>query len=114
MELRQRELEEFGLPHHRKLWAQLSQLEEEKLGVGQLEPISRGLAPGDELAGLDLPRLLSDRLLEEDSALLHRLTPLLEPNELQQLALGNPSQQLRGTTASLEHHRLPIERKAEA
>lgn len=106
LELRQRELEEFGLPHHRKLWAQLSQLEEEKLGVGQLEPISRGLAPGDELAGLDLPRLLSDRLLEEDSALLHRLTPLLEPNELQQLALGNPSQQLRGTTASLERQRV--------
>jgi DNA primase len=99
-------LEEFGLPHHRKLWAQLSELEEEKLGLGQLEPISRGLAPGDVLAGLDLPRLLGDRLLEEDSALLHRLTALLEPNELQLLALGNPSQQLRGTTASLERQRV--------
>ena len=105
-ELRQRELEDFGLPHHRKLWAHLSALEEDNLGVGLLENISRGSEPGDQLADLDLPRLLSDLLLIEDSPLLQRLTALLEPGELQQLGLVNPSDQLRGTTASLERHRV--------
>ena len=105
-ELRQRELEDFGLPHHRKLWAHLSALEEDNLGLGLLENISRGADPGDQLADLDLPRLLSDFLLIEDSPLLQRLTALLEPGELQQLALVNPSDQLRGTTASLERHRV--------
>ena len=105
-ELRQRELEDFGLPHHRKLWAHLSALEEDNLGLGLLEGISRGAEPGDQLADLDLPRLLSDLLLIEDAALLQRLTALLEPGELQQLGLVNPSDQLRGTTASLERHRV--------
>ena len=105
-ELRQRELEDFGLPHHRKLWAHLSALEEDNLGVGLLENISRGSEPGDQLADLELPRLLSDLLLIEDSPLLQRLTALLEPGELQQLGLVNPSDQLRGTTASLERHRV--------
>ncbi|MEL0338833.1 MAG: DNA primase [Synechococcus sp.] len=105
-ELRQRELEDFGLPHHRKLWAHLSALEEDNLGVGLLEGISRGSEPGDQLADLDLPRLLSDLLLIEDPPLLQRLTALVEPGELQQLGLVNPSDQLRGTTASLERHRV--------
>ena len=105
-ELRQRELEDFGLPHHRQLWAHLSALEEDNLGVGLLENISRGSEPGDQLADLELPRLLSDLLLIEDSPLLQRLTALLEPGELQQLGLVNPSDQLRGTTASLERHRV--------
>ena len=105
-ELRQRELEDFGLPHHRKLWAHLSALEEDNLGLGLLENISRGSEPGDQLADLELPRLLSDLLLIEDAPLLQRLTALLEPGELQQLGLVNPSDQLRGTTASLERHRV--------
>ena len=105
-ELRQRELEDFGLPHHRKLWAHLSALEEDNLGVGLLEGISRGSEPGDQLVDLDLPRLLSDLLLIEDPPLLQRLTALVEPGELQQLGLVNPSDQLRGTTASLERHRV--------
>jgi DNA primase len=105
-ELRQRELEDFGLPHHRKLWAHLSALEEDNLGLGLLEGISRGSEPGDQLADLDLPRLLSDLLLIEDPPLLQRLTALVEPGELQQLGLVNPSDQLRGTTASLERHRV--------
>ena len=105
-ELRQRELEDFGLPHHRKLWAHLSALEEDNLGLGLLEGISSGSEPGDQLVDLDLPRLLSDLLLIEDPPLLQRLTALVEPGELQQLGLVNPSDQLRGTTASLERHRV--------
>ena len=42
----------------------------------------------------------------DDAPLLQRLTPLLEPSELQQLSLANPTDQLRGTTASLERHRV--------
>jgi DNA primase len=104
-ELRQRELEDFAIAHHRLLWASISELEEDNLGVGRLEAINRGTDPGDDLADLDLPRLLSDRLLVEESELLNRLTPLLEPNELQRMALAEPLLQLRGTTAVLERQR---------
>ena len=108
-ELRRRELDDFAIVHHRQLWAAISSLEEDNLGVGRLEMINRGSDPGVELADLDLPRLLSDQLLLSDaevpSDLLTRLTPLLEPTDVQRLALANPRLQLRGATASLERQR---------
>jgi DNA primase len=108
-ELRRRELDDFALAHHRQLWAAISSLEEDNLGVGRLEAINRGGDPGVELADLELPRLLSDQLLltdgESPSDLLSRLTPLLEPSDVQRLALANPLLQLRGATASLERQR---------
>ncbi len=108
-ELRRRELDDFAIAHHRQLWAAISSLEEDNLGVGRLETINRGMDPGVELADLDLPRLLSDQLLLSDaevpSDLLTRLTPLLEPTDVQRLALANPLLQLRGATASLERQR---------
>ncbi|MGC6483344.1 MAG: DNA primase [Synechococcus sp.] len=104
-ELRQRELEDFALQHHRLLWASLTDLEETNIGAGRLEAVSRGQDNGDALADLDLPRLLTDQLLLENSALVSRLTPLLEPGELQRLALANPMQQLRGTVAMLERQK---------
>jgi DNA primase len=108
-ELRRRELDDFAIAHHRQLWAAISSLEEDNLGVGRLEAINRGVDPGVELADLELPRLLSDLLLLSDSEapsdLPTRLTPLLEPSEVQRLALANPLLQLRGTTAALERQR---------
>ena len=105
VELRQRELDDFALKHHRLLWAAISGLEEVNLGVGRLEAINRGHDPGSDLADLDLPRLLGDQLVVEQSALLSRLTPLLEPNELQRMAFCQPLLQLRGATASLERQK---------
>ncbi len=108
-ELRRRELDDFAIAHHRQLWAAISSLEEDNLGVGRLEAINRGVDPGSELADLDLPRLLSDQLLLSDSEapsdLPTRLTPLLEPSDVQRLALANPLLQLRGATAALERQR---------
>jgi DNA primase len=111
-ELRQRELDDFAIAHHRQLWAALSALEEANIGVGRLEAINRGSDPCHELADLDLPRLLPDQLLMAQAEagvgaadLLARLTPLLEPSEVQRLALANPMLQLRGATASLERQR---------
>ena len=104
-ELRQRELEDFALQHHRLLWSAITDLEEGNIGSGRLEAISRGKDPGHELADLDLPRLLTDQLLLENSALVARLTPLLEPAELQRLALARPMDVLRGTTAILERQK---------
>ena len=104
-ELRQRELEDFALQHHRLLWASVSELEEDNLGVGRLEAVNRGEDGGEDLAELDLPRLLGERLVVEQSSLLNRLTPLLSPTEVQQLALAQPQLQLRGATAVLERQR---------
>jgi DNA primase len=103
--LRQRELDDFALRHHRQLWAAIGALEEDNLGAGRLEAINRGSDPGHDLADLDLPRLLADQLVVEQSELLGRLTPLLEPTELQRLALAQPLLVLRGATATLERQR---------
>ena len=105
VELRQRELDDFTLQPHRLLWAAISSLEEENLGAGRLEAINRGKDPGLDLGDLDLPRLLADQLVVEQSALLGRLTPLLEPNELQRMALSQPLLQLRGAAAALERQK---------
>ncbi|MAA98350.1 MAG: DNA primase [Stappia sp.] len=104
-ELRSRELEDFALQHHRLLWSGITDLEEGNLGSVRLEAISRGEDRGDELADLDLPRLLTDQLLLENSDLVTRLTPLLEPDELQRVALARPMDQLRGTAAMLERQK---------
>ncbi len=104
-ELRRHELEDFALSHHRQLWAAIGALEEDNLGAGRLELVNRGSDPGHELADLDLPRLLGEQLLVEQSALLTRLTPLLEPSEVQRLGLSQPQLQLRGATAALERQR---------
>ena len=104
-ELRRRELDDFALAHHRQLWAAISALEEDNLGVGRLEAVNRGTDPGGDLADLDLPRLLSDQLLMDQPDLLVRLTPLLEPSDVQRLSLQNPQLQLRGATAALERQR---------
>jgi DNA primase len=104
-ELRRRELDDFALQHHRLLWAAISGLEETNLGDGTLEAISRGQQQGLELGDLDLPRLLSDQLLVEQSDLQRRLTPLLEPSEVQRAGLSQPLLQLRGATAALERQK---------
>ena len=98
-QLRQWEQEDFALQPHRRLWASIAELEEDNLGAGRLEAISRGLDPGHDLADLDLPRLLFDRLLIEGNELLPRLTPLLQPTDVQRLALGQPLLLLRGAIA---------------
>ena len=104
-QLRQRELEDFALQPHRLLWASITELEESNLGSGRLEAITRGDDAGAELADLDLPNLLTDQLLLENSALMSRLTPLLAPGELEKLSLSEPLEQLRGTTAVLERQK---------
>lgn len=97
--LRDWEQDDFVLRDHRLLWAAISELEEGNLGAGRLEAISRGNDPGAELADLDLPRLLADQLLLEESQLHDRLLPLLQPTEVQRLGLSQPLLQLRGAVA---------------
>jgi len=104
-ELRRRELDDFAIAHHRQLWASISALEEDNLGAGRLEAVNRGVDTGSDLSDLDLPRLLSDQLLMAQPDLLGRLTPLLEPSDVQRLSLANPQLQLRGATAALERQR---------
>ncbi|MEB3235829.1 MAG: DNA primase [Cyanobacteriota bacterium] len=104
-ELHRRELDDFALQHHRLLWAAISNLEESNLGPERLEAITRGDDRGDTLADLDLPHLLSDQLLIDHSELITRLTPLLEPSEVQRAGLEQPQLQLRGAAAVLERQK---------
>jgi DNA primase len=98
-QLRLAEQDDFGLRHHRQLWATIGEVEEDNLGVERLEAINRGEDPGDDLGDLDLARLLADRLVMEQSELLDRLTPLLEPGEVRRLTLQRPLLELRGAIA---------------
>ncbi len=104
-ELRQRELEDFALQHHRLLWVTITSLEETNLGAELLEAIARGNDPGQELADIDLPRLLTDQLVLENNDLLKRLTPLLEPGEVQLAAMSKPIKHFHGTAAALERQK---------
>ncbi|ABX08636.1 DNA primase [Prochlorococcus marinus] len=105
-ELRQRELEDFALHHHRLLWSSISDIEESNLGMTLLESICRGDAPGDELSLIELPRLLLDQFTADNNDLLSsRFTPLLELGEVQMAAMKTPIPYLRGTLAVLERHK---------
>ncbi len=104
-ELRQRELEDFALHHHRLLWAAITDIEENNLGVEFMELIIRGDDPGVDLGVIDLPGLLIDQLLLQDSPLVARLTPLLEPSEVSLASLCKPLPQLRGAVAVLERQK---------
>ena len=73
-ELHRRELDDFALAHHRQIWAAISSLEEDNLGVGRLEAINRGTDPGHELADFDLPRLLADQLLDGEQRVFARVS----------------------------------------
>jgi DNA primase len=99
-QLRLAEQQDFVLRDHRLLWATIGEIEEDHLVPGRLEAIDRGEDLGLELGELDLPRLLGDRLVVEQSDLLSRLTPLLQPSDVEALALGQPELQLRGAIAS--------------
>ena len=103
--MRQRELEDFALQHHRLLWAGITDLEETNLGAGRIEAINRGNDTGEDLADIDLPRLLSDQLMVENTSLLTRLTHLLEPGEVQLAAMADPMLHLRGIAAALERQK---------
>ncbi len=104
-ELRQRDLEDFAIQHHRLIWAAISELEEANLGEGRLEAISRGNDDGDDLEQIELPKLLADQLMVENNLLASRLTSFLEPGEVQMAAMAQPLMQLRGTTAVLERQK---------
>ena len=101
-ELRSRELEDFAIHHHRLLWIAISELEEANVGIGRLENISRGDDAGDDLADIELPRLLSDQLMIDQQNLSSKLTPLLEPGEFHLASMSQPMLLLRGTVAVLE------------
>ncbi len=104
-ELRQHEIEDFAIRQHRLLWAVICDLEESNIGADRLEAISRGNDPGLELSDVDLPRLLSNQLLVDNSDLSPRLTNLIEPGDVHLVSMSHPMLQLRGTVAVLERQK---------
>ncbi len=106
VELRQRELEDFALHHHRLLWVEISDLEETIIGAPLLESISRGESTSSQLEEIDLPKVLLDQFVSDNnSALSSTLAQFLEPNELQSALIEEPLLQLRGTLAVLERQK---------
>ena len=109
--LRQRELEEFGIALHRRLWAGIGAIEEEQLGTGCVDALLTAAADSvvsswdHPLMQLDLPRLLADRLLVEDGDLQPRLTALLAPSETERVDLSQPLHTLQSACAVLERQR---------
>ena len=105
-ELRKRDLEDFAIHHHRLIWAEINDLEEATLGIDVLESINLGDDLVDQLSSLDLPRLLADKAILDDShGISARLTPLLEISDVQKVAISQPLLQLRGASAVLERQK---------
>ncbi len=105
-ELRQRDLEDFALHHHRLLWIAITDLEEKIVSSQLLEFISRGESDSDKLSIIDLPKLLLDKFVsDDDGQLSSALAKLLEINELQFALIEQPLLELRGTLAVLERQK---------
>ncbi|AAP99801.1 MULTISPECIES: DNA primase [Prochlorococcus] len=105
-ELRQRELEDFALHHHRLLWIAISELEEKHIGATLLESISRGESNSQQLSEIELSKILLDKLVaDNDDSLSSTLTRLLEPDEFQLALIKEPLLELRGTLAVLERQK---------
>ena len=105
-ELRKRDLEDFAIHHHRLIWAQINELEETNLGIDVIKSINLGDDLEDQLSSIDLPRLLSDKVVFDDEyGISSRLTSLLELTEVQKAAISHPILQLRGATAILERQK---------
>ena len=104
-ELRTKDLEDFAIHHHRLIWAAINEVEESELGIDIMEAFSLGKDLSDQLSKVELPRLLSDYLTLNNSELVSRLIPLLEPSEVQIVAMNQPMLFLRGATAVLERQK---------
>ena len=100
--LRQRELEEFAIATHRRLWAAVTTVEHH-----HLDPMAGQWSPqGQDLASLDLPQLLMAHLSAEDAIDLQpQLTALLQPSEVAQVQLEQPLPTLEAAAAFLERQR---------
>ena len=111
--LRQRDLEDFAIAIHRRLWAAITAVERDHLAPmeEQWSPVSSDPAACSDhaaqgLTSLDLPPLLMAHLSAEDAVdLQSRLTVLLQPSEAVQVELGQPLPTLKAAAAKLERHR---------
>lgn len=111
--LRQRDLEDFAIATHRRLWAAITAVEHQHLAPmeEQWSQMSRDPAGCSEelaqgLTSLDLPPLLMDHLSAEDAIDLQpQLTALLQPSETVQVELGQPLPTLKAAAAKLEGQR---------
>ena len=111
--LRQRDLEDFAIAIHRRLWAAITAVEHDHLAPmeGQWSPVSNDPAACSDhaaqgLTSLDLPPLLMAHLSAEDAVdLQSRLTTLLQPSEAVQVELGQPLPTLKAAAAKLERQR---------
>jgi len=105
-ELRARDLEDFAIHHHRLIWAAINEIEEKTLGMDVIESINLGNDHQDQLACIDIPRLLSDQLtIDDPNGIASRLPSLLELTEVQSAAMAQPMLQLRGAAAALERQK---------
>lgn len=116
--LRQRDLEDFAIAVHRRLWAAITAVEHDHLApmTGQWSPVSSDPAACSDhaaqgLTSLDLPPLLMAHLSAEDAVdLQSRLTALLQPSEAVQVDLGKPLPTLKAAAAKLESQRSKLRR----
>ncbi|SAY38687.1 DNA primase [Candidatus Synechococcus spongiarum] len=111
--LRQRDLEDFAIAIHRRLWAAITAVEHDHLApmAGQWSPVDSDPAAcwdhaAQSLTSLDLPPLLMAYLSAEDAVDLQpQLTALLHPSEAVQVELGQPLPTLKAAAAKLARHR---------
>lgn len=108
--LRQRDLEDFAIATHRRLWAAITTVEHQHLApmeerqwyqVGS-DPATCSEHIAEGLTSLDLPPLLMAHLSGEDTIDLQtRLAALLQPSEAAQVELGQPPLSVLGAAAAL-------------
>ncbi len=104
-ELRNRELDDFAIYHHRLIWVAINDIEEKILGPSIVDSISRGNDIQNNLSEINLIKLLLEESNKDNNDLSEFLTPLLELGEVQKVLINQPLLQLRGALAILERQK---------
>lgn len=103
--LRERDLENFSIQHHRLLWSHICAIEEAHLGLEGMLAIDQGSGCSEMLSEIELLDLVQDQLSEWPQETTRRLTPLFYLDEKSRLDLYRPSLDIRGAAATLERIR---------
>ena len=106
-QLLKREIQNFSIEHHRKIWSSISTIEEDLFGKDYLVAINdkSNLKLTSEFIKFDLLSALQDFLAINNHEIIDKIGIYINPIELFQTTLNNAKNNLLGTLSLLERYK---------
>ena len=106
-QLLKREIQNFSIEHHRKIWSSISTIEEDLFGKDYLVAINdkSNLKLTSEFIKFDLLSALQDFLAINNHEIIDKIGIYINPNELFLTTLNNAKNNLLGTLSLLERYK---------